>query len=297
MIPDPIDRAFIRVGTEEVHLRRIDGTRAGRPLVLLHASPGSSRSLIGLMRALHDHGAAATLIAPDTPGNGDSFAPDVTDPDIGWFSDALLRLLDRMGVERADLYGAHTGARIACEAAAAHPDRFASAILDGIGDYAPEMRELLLRDYAPEMAPDDYGRQFVWAFNFVRDQALHFPYFLRDPEHRLMSRPVPSAQELHAATVEVLKSLTSYHKPYRAAFRYEAGPRMNDITIPVMLLSPENELPNLRAATQSLAARLAYGRVTPIGPTPGEKAAAILAFLKDAGVEDSGVEDSGARRS
>jgi len=276
---DPIDRAFTRIADGEVHMRRLTGTASGRPLVLLHASPGSSRSLITLMQALGNEADCPDLIAPDAPGNGDSFAPAPKNPDIAWFAGVLMRLLDRLGIEQADLYGSHTGARIACEAAALHPDRFAHVIFDGIGDYAPDMRALLLSDYAPEQMPDDYGRHLIWAFNFVRDQALHFPYFERDPAHRLMSRPVPDAAELHAATLEVLKGLTSYHKPYRAAFAYGSGARMADIAIPALLLSAANELPNLRAATQALCDRLPDGEVMAIGPTPAEKARAILSYL------------------
>ncbi len=279
---DPIDRAFVRITEGEVHIRRVAGTAPGLPLVMLHASPGSSRSLAALMRALHDDGNAPELIAPDTPGNGDSFAPAPHDPDIAWFVTSLMHLLDKLGLERADLYGAHTGARIACEAAAAHPDRFRSVIFDGIGDYTSSMRALLLRDYAPEMVPDDYGRHLIWAFNFVRDQALHFPYFQRDPEHRLTSRPVPDAEELHAATLDVLKGLTSYHKPYRAAFSYESRKRMSDIAIPAMLLSASNELPSLRAAAENLCAALPAGRITATGASMAEKAAAILSFVSQA---------------
>lgn len=276
---DRIDRAFVRIDDGEVHLRRLDGNRTDRPLVLLHASPGSSRSLVTLMRALGEEPGCPDLIAPDTPGNGDSFAPAPEGPDIAWFTGALMRLLDRLGIESADLYGAHTGARIACEAAALYPDRFAHVVFDGIGDYAPDMRALLLERYAPEQAPDDYGRHLLWAFNFVRDQALHFPYFERDPAHRLVSRAVPDAAELHAATLEVLKGLASYHKPYRAAFAYEAGGRMPDIAIPALLLSAANELPTLRAATQTLCNRLPNGAVIAIGPAPAKKARAILSFL------------------
>ncbi|MET0249854.1 MAG: alpha/beta hydrolase [Sphingobium sp.] len=276
---DNIDRAFVRIVDGEVHMRRLAGAKASRPLLLLHASPGSSRSLIPLMRALGQETDCPDLIAPDTPGNGDSFAPTSENPDIAWFAGALMRLLDRMGIKQADLYGAHTGARIACEAAALHPDRFANVIFDGIGDYAPDLRALLLERYAPEQTPDDYGRHLIWAFNFVRDQALHFPYFERDPAHRLMSRSVPDAAELHAATLEVLKGLTSYHKPYRAAFAYEARTRMPDIAIPALLLSATNELPTLRAATQMLCERLPDGEVVALGPTPAEKARAILSFV------------------
>lgn len=278
--PCRIDRAFIRVEDGLVHLRRVDGNAGARPLVLLHASPGSSRGLATLMTALAATPDAPPLIAPDMPGNGDSdaFAPDA--PDIGWYADALICLLDAMGLDRVDLYGTHTGARVACEVAAAYPDRIGRLIFDGIADYPDETRDLLLRDYAPEMAPDDYGTQFVWAFHFVRDQALHFPHFLRDPDHRLLSRAVPSAPELHASVVEVLKGLTSYHKAYRAAFAYRAAERMPAIHAPAMLLSAENELPTLRAANAGFAATLNDGRVELVGRAMPAKAAAIANFLR-----------------
>ena len=65
----------------------------------------------------------------------------------------------------------------------------------------------------------------------MRDQALHFPYFLRDPEHRLMSRPVPDADELHMRAVEVLKALRTYHKSYRAAFAYPGRARLAQVSV------------------------------------------------------------------
>lgn len=281
---DPIDRAFVRIEEGQVHLRRCDGDANARPLVMLHASPGSSRGLAPLMRAMAALDGAPMLIAPDTLGNGDSVAPAIADPDIGWFAQSLVRLLDALGLDKVDLYGAHTGARTACEAAAAFPDRIGRVIFDGIGDYAPDMRDLLVDRYAPEMAPDDYGTQFVWAFHFVRDQALHFPHFLRDPAHRLTTRPVPDAQELHAAVVEVLKGLGSYHKPYRAAFRYETGKRLGDIAAPVLFIGADNELPSLRAATEGLRALCRDGRVAQVGADPRQKARAMLDFLQgDAG--------------
>lgn len=276
---DLIDRAFVRVAEGLVHYRSTPGLSSRRPLILLHASPGSSRGLVPLMRALHAQSDAPVVIAPDTPGNGDSFAPPLDIPDIPWFVDALVRTLDALGIEKADLYGAHTGARTACEAAAARPDRFGTVIFDGIGDYSPEMRQLLLENYAPPMLPDDYGQQLIWAFHFVRDQALHFPYFQRDPEHRLMTRPVPDADDLHERTLEVLKALRSYHKPYRAAFAYESKRRMPDITIPALMLCAANELPNLRAAASEMADLMPKGQLMPVGASFPEKARAILTFL------------------
>ncbi|WP_404476740.1 alpha/beta fold hydrolase [Novosphingobium sp. BL-52-GroH] len=283
---DPVDRAFVRIEEGQVHLRRCDGAKAVRPLVMVHASPGSSRGLAPLMREMTALDGAPTLIAPDTLGNGDSVAPTVAEPDIAWFARSLVRVLDALGLDKVDLYGTHTGARTVCEMAAAFPDRVGRVVFDGIGDYTPEMRDLLVDRYAPEMAPDDYGTQFVWAFHFVRDQALHFPHFLRDPAHRLTARPVPEAADLHTAVVDVLKGLGSYHKPYRAAFRYEAGKRLGDIAAPVLFVGAENELPSLRAATEGLCALCRDGRVVPVSGDPRHKARAILDFLQ-AGTSDA----------
>lgn len=273
-----IDRAFVRVAEGLVHLRRVDGGD-GEPLVMLHASPGSSLQLAPLLGALSALPDAPSLIAPDMPGNGDSdaFAPD--DPDIGWYADALIRLLDRMGIDGFALYGTHTGARIAVEVAARHPGRVRRLIIDGLIDYPPDMRALLLDHYAPPMEPDDYGRHLIWAFHYIRDQAVHFPHFLRDPAHRLMTRAVPSAADLHAATLELLKGLTSYHKAYRAAFRYDAAERIGAVTMPAMLFDAEAELPDLRAATASLGALAPQGRCVTVGRSAVEKAGAMMRFL------------------
>jgi pimeloyl-ACP methyl ester carboxylesterase len=276
-----IDRAFVRIEEGQVHLRRCGAPGTARPLVMLHASPGSSRGLEALMRAMAALPGAPELIAPDTLGNGDSAPPLVPDPDIAWFAQSLIRVLDALGLDKVDLYGTHTGARTACEAAAAYPDRVGRVIFDGIGDYAPEMRDLLVERYAPEVTPDDYGTQFIWAFHFVRDQALHFPHFLRDPAHRLTTRAVPDADSLHASVVEVLKGLGSYHKPYRAAFRYEAASRLGDIAAPVLFIAAQNELPTLLAATRAMCALRRDGRVAQVGADLAEKAQAILGFLAE----------------
>ena len=115
-----IERAFARIREGQVHLRRAvpNVGEQHKPLVLLHSSPVASGSLVPLMQAL---GTRRPLIAPDTLGNGDSAPPDKDDPDIAYFADAMIRLLDALGLERIDLYGDRTGALIASEIAIAKP--------------------------------------------------------------------------------------------------------------------------------------------------------------------------------
>jgi pimeloyl-ACP methyl ester carboxylesterase len=278
-----IRRAFVTLTEGQLHLRRLDpampGDQTKIPLLMLHASPSSSWSLQGIMTALHGAGSRAPLIAPDTLGNGDSVAPSIEKPDIAYFADSMRRLLDALELPRVDVYGSHTGARIACEFAAAFPDRVRRVVLDGITEYDDDLRHDIIAHYAPTIAPDDYGRQFVWAFNFVRDQALHFPWFKRDPAHRL-SVPVPPAPVLHRAALDVLKALDTYAKPYIAAFEYRAYTRMPAIRAPVLLLKPDSELPVLRAAVEKALSLLSDGRVATVVGGDASKAAAIHAFLE-----------------
>lgn len=278
-----IDRAFTRIAEGQVHLRRLDGAGTGRPLVLVHASPGSSHGLIGMMQALHAVRPDLTLIAPDTVGSGDSVAVAHDDPEVSDYADALIRVLDSLGVEKADLYGVHTGARIICEAAVLHPDRVGCVILDGIAEYEPALRDELLARYAPKKAPDDYGTQFLWAFSFVRDMNLHFPHYDRTPARRLMGRPVPSAEALHNSAMEVLKALGTYDKAYNAVFRYPAKARMALLKRPAMLIETATEIPGLNASVAEMAALAQKGEVVKVGGDLTEKAKAICAYLQRCG--------------
>lgn len=274
-----IERAFVTLAEGQVHLRRIVGEDGGaRPLLMLHASPVSSASLQGLMRALVGAGRRGAIVAPDTLGNGDSAPPAGERPDIAYFADSTRRLIDALGYERVDVYGGHTGARIACELAAAFPERVGRVILDGIMEYDEALRRLVVERYAPRVEPDEYGRQFIWAFNFVRDQAHYFPYFMRDAEHRLAGA-VPDPATLHRATLDVLKALDTYSKPYVAAFEYPAYTRMQQVQAPVLLLRPDAELPALNAALETAMQRLKHAQVTRVAPGDHAKAMAIAAFL------------------
>ena len=278
-----IKREFVALREGQLHLRRLEapanGTNHPVPAtLLLHPSPASSWFLQGLMIELRKAGCNAALIAPDTLGNGDSAPPGIDQPDIAYFADSMRRMIDALALDRVDLYGSHTGARIACEFAAACPDRVRRVVLDGIIEYDDDMRNAIIENYAPRIEPDEFGRQFVWAFNFVRDQALHFPWFMRDPEHRL-SGPVPPAAVLHRAALDVLKALDTYSDPYIAAFRYRAYERMPGIEAPVLLLKPDSELPVLRAAVAKAAGLLRDGHIAKVSGDHAAKAKAIASFL------------------
>lgn len=224
-----VRRGFVEVPGGQVHYREA-GRGRGRPLVLIHASPGSSLMLAPLVAAF---GTTRHAVAPDTAGNGDSAVELPETPDIAAFARHHLAALDALGLDRFDLYGTHTGASIAAEIALTAPTRVRRLILDGVGLYtAGEQADMLAR-YAPAMRPDQQAQYLMWAWHFVRDTYVFWPWYATDAAHR---RPLglPPAEALHEKLVEVLKSLTTYHKSYRAAFGYDKRARFPQLAVPTL---------------------------------------------------------------
>lgn len=234
-----IERAFVSLREGQVHLRRSLGPDPGDapPLWMIHASPASSVSLLGLMQEL---GRTRRVIAPDTLGNGDSAPAAPPVPDIAYYADSSLRVMDALGIERADLYGSHTGAHIVSEMAIARPDRFRRMIFDGIAMFSPEEKRENLANYAPAIEPDAFGTQFHWAWHFVRDQGWFFPYFKRDAAHA-RGLDMPSVEALHRTTVEVLKSIRTYHHAYRAAFAHDEPGRLPLVKVPTLIMADASD--------------------------------------------------------
>jgi pimeloyl-ACP methyl ester carboxylesterase len=222
-------RGFADVPGGQVHYREA-GRGLGRPLVLIHASPGSSLMLAPLLRAF---GRDRHAVATDTAGNGDSAVELPEAPDIATFAAHHLAALDAMGIGRFDLYGTHTGASIAAEIAIAAPDRVRRLILDGVGMYTEAEQAEMLARYAPPMRPDLQAQYLMWVWHFVRDTHVFWPWYATDAAHR---RPtgLPSAEALHEKVVEVLKALTSYHKSYRAAIANDKRARFPLIRVPTL---------------------------------------------------------------
>lgn len=281
--PAQIDRAFVRIAEGQVHYRRAEpGTGAARslPLWMMHASPASSLSLVGLAGEL---GHSRVVIAPDTLGNGDSAPPSEAAPDMAYYAAASLRAMDALGLERVDLYGSHTGAHIAVEIAIAAPERVRRVVLDGIGMFSPDEKQDLLAHYAPAITPDFFGSQFHWAWHFVRDQAWFFPWFKRDQAH-LRGLDAPSADVLHAITVELLKAIRTYHLGYRAAFAHDDYGRLPLVQAHTLVMADQSD--PLKKGVEDAAALLpsAVKRYLDVDWSPAGQAAKaeVIARFLDA---------------
>ncbi|MBL8702729.1 MAG: alpha/beta fold hydrolase [Alphaproteobacteria bacterium] len=282
MIP-PISeprRRFVDVADGQVHYWEA-GRADGRPLLMLHASPGSARMLRPLMRALAPQ---RRVIALDTRGNGDSSALAAPAPEIPDFARATLDAATALGLDRFDLYGTHTGASIATEAALIAPERISHLILESMGLWDASRQAVHLERNAPDVAPDLIGTQFHWAWNYVRDQHLFWPWYERTAEARL-ARGLPEAAALHDEVVEVLKALTTYHRSYKAAARYPKRERLARLAVPTLVASAESDalhryLDEMHALVKSSRRVLLRELETPAGLA--EASRAYGAFLGEA---------------
>lgn len=244
---EPIRRRFADLPHGEVHYREA-GRGHGAPVLLIHASPGSSRQVEPLIAAL---AARHHVIAPDTPGNGDSTALPSA-PEIADLAAALQIFVQVIGLPPVHVYGTHTGAAIATELALCAPGRVHTLALEGVGHFEGDKLAEMQAHYTPSFVPKLDGTHLLPAFQFCRDQFLFYPWYRRTPESR-RSSGLPPPADLHALVLEVLKASSSYGANYQAAFRWDARSRLPRVSCPLLLMASESD--PLHDTTRRVAGR------------------------------------------
>jgi pimeloyl-ACP methyl ester carboxylesterase len=274
-----IDRNFVRVREGLVHYRSA-GTREGSsrpPLYVAHAGPGSSRGYAPFMQAIAAPG-DRFVMAPDMMGNGDSDPPAHAVTDISYYADCAVRIFDKLGIDKVDFYGSHTGALIGMELSIHHPDRIGKLILDGVLIFSAEEKADLLAHYAPQMIPDDHGGYLSWAWQFIRDMSLFWPHYRRTPATRT-ANGTPPPEQLYTSILDVLKALKTYHVAYRAAFSYDVETALSKVTAPAYLTCFSADPMHIYLEQSAAMIPGAAWRLFQTHEALVEKPAAIMAFL------------------
>jgi hypothetical protein len=167
---------------------------------------------------------------------GDSTALGTLDreAEIADFAAPVAAAVGTLPHDAIDLYGTLSGVRVALELATASSLPIRKVILDGIGIPPAGTLPELLEHYAPPFAPDLDGSHLLTVFQLCRDQYLFYPWYARDAEHR---RPggLPSAERLHAKTMETLKSAAAFRALIRAAFRYDCAAKLKALQRPALI--------------------------------------------------------------
>ncbi len=133
-------RGYVDTRHGQVHYREAG---SGPPLVILHASPRSSRAFAGLMPLL---ATSHHVVAPDTLGFGES-DPLPRGATIEMLADCMADLIVNLDLAPSAVFGLHTGNKIGAALAARAPDIVTRLIVCGmthslIADHAERERAI-----------------------------------------------------------------------------------------------------------------------------------------------------------
>jgi pimeloyl-ACP methyl ester carboxylesterase len=221
-----ITKHFVTVGQRRVHYLRAG---QGPSVAMLHASPCSSK----VMRPLMDIFAQQfTCFAFDTPGFGLSDPLPIDSPSVEDFADALADTLGALGIAQVATYGRHTGASIAVEFAARHPERCSMALADGFAVFAKAYSPKELDLYLEPIVPQWDGAHILHLWFRYRDQHVFWPWNKQFDANR-SDTDVPDLDFLHRGVVELLQAGDGYRVGYAAPFRHRALGVVPDLKVPV----------------------------------------------------------------
>lgn len=254
-----ITRHFVDVGPRRVHYRRAG---AGPAVLLVHQSPRSSAEYAALIA---EWAADFTVIAPDTPGFGQSDPlPGLDRPEVEDYADALVDFLGAIGLDQVGGYGFHSGAIILVTTARRHPQRFTAIAGNGYAVWTPGEREIFGDRYTPPFVPQPYGEHLAWAWNRILEQSWFFPWYAVGPETRL-SVAHDDPRLVQETVLDLLHAGDAYRLGYSAVLRAPRDVPPADFAGPPVLLTAAEPDP-LRPHLDRLGPVPANWQVAP-GPT------------------------------
>jgi len=152
-------RSFVHTALGHVHIVQA-GPRTGIPIVLMHQTPRSVDEFAEVIPLL---AATRHVVAVDTPGYGCSDRP-ATQPTVADYAGVMVEVLDALGIPKAYFVGHHTGAIIAVELAAGHPERVAGVGLSG-PVYTDAAGRAALLPFFKQWQPNPDGSHFTEKWN------------------------------------------------------------------------------------------------------------------------------------
>ena len=159
--------------------RRVHYITAGNgpPLVMFHQSPRSASEYVPLIEEWAKY---FTIIAPDTPGYGQSDPLEITEPDMTDIANAQMTFLKTIGITQFAAYGYHTGSTIALTIAGLYPKAVNRFVMNGLSVLSKKEKESFLKEYLPPFQPDWSGSHLSWLWSRYREQLIFFPWYAKN---------------------------------------------------------------------------------------------------------------------
>lgn len=279
-LPDPhLRRAYVDCSLGQLHLQMAgpaDGSSGtAPPLVLFHQNPSTAEEYHHLLLAM---AADRVVIAFDTPGYGMSDAPSEPQSITGYVA-VMAEGIAALGLTSSgpvDIFGFHTGAFLAIEAARQLGANCGRIALCGIPLRSLVERATRLAEARAIALPTADGAAILtrlqWLWNFLVAE-------------RVAAIPIERAAQMF---MERARPLHRYAWAYQGVWTYEAEARMAGLTQPtlVLVLVPDELLADSSRAAAAIIPRstivempgLSRDIFEPAGGC-GELAAALRAFL------------------
>ncbi|MCC5860510.1 MAG: alpha/beta fold hydrolase [Gammaproteobacteria bacterium] len=220
------DKRYVDTRAGQVFCRCLG---AGRPLLLVHWTPLSSRMYRHIMPLLAAQGFAC--IAPDLPGYGRS-DPRPERWSMPEYAGVMLEVLDTLGHAQACVLGGHNGSSVAAEMARQAPERTTAVVLDGVPLLTPELRAAFARlSTAARPATRADGSHATQGFDTA--VALLREYI---PGFEVSDETLPLVYE---TLIDYLE--TDFVSSGPIAGAYDLAEALPELTRPVLLLGAERD--------------------------------------------------------
>lgn len=226
----------------QIHVRVAMAKSPTRPaLYCLHQSPKCGLEFERFAKAASGE---RDVVAPDYPGYGLSDPPPTqADATIQTYAAEVWRVADVLGHDRIDLFGNHTGSKVAAEMAMQRPDRVGAIVMVSAPILTEEERAHFVEYFSPTPL-DRAGTRFRLQWERVVHHA----------------GPGVTLDMMARSYVQNLLGGEAYEWGHAAAFAYDAPfqTALRTLPQPIFVLNPADDL---QEATRRAAPLLRNGRI------------------------------------
>ena len=243
--PNNVKRAYVDGRYGQMHYRIAVPPQADTtehpPIIFFHQSPSSGRPFEGLVSEM---GRDRIAIAVDTPGFGDSDAPP-SPPTIADYAAAMVSFLDALNIGEVDVFGDHTGAKVAVELSLQQPDRVRRLVFNACPVYSPEKMAEMMEHLEAERPK-----------NVVPEDGSHILHRWRGMKG--MYKPDAPMELYNRDFCESLRGLDLAWYGHNAAFAVKHSDNLPHVSQPILILCPDD---GLWGATMAAGPYLKNGRI------------------------------------
>ncbi|MEI6264811.1 MAG: alpha/beta hydrolase [Sphingobacteriia bacterium] len=223
-----IEKNYIQVNGSQLCYRRLG---EGPIMMLLHPSPRSGEMMEPLMHLLATH---FTVLAPDTPGYGESGAPIDHLSSMDDYTYFIEGLRKHFKTDKITLYGSASGAQLAIAYALRFRDHIAHLFLDNAAHFEDEMRNQILQHYFIDLIPKPDNSHIEYLYQHVKASCLFFPWYDQIENNRI-AQILPPDNIIDSIVRDYLLAGPNYANAYRAAFLHERAEKVQALQVPTII--------------------------------------------------------------